>query len=126
MGFNVVYAEALSQAAILEAVRRGRLYLSAGPKLAFGARTAHGDSVLMGDMLPAGAAAELDVGWEGCPSGAWLRLIADGRRLAEWKVEGDGRRAWPVAAGQARWCLVEVRDPRGRMVALSNPIFWGG
>jgi hypothetical protein len=126
VGFNVVYAEALSQAAILEAVRRGHLYLSAGPRLTFAARTAEGGTALMGDSLLAGAAAELAGGWEGCPSGAWLRLVVNGQPLAEWEAEGDGSRTWPIAEKRARWCLVEVRDARGRMLALTNPIFWGG
>jgi hypothetical protein len=130
VGFSVIYAEALSRAAILEAIRRGHLYLSAGPKITLGARTADGRDgsralVPMGDTLPAGAAAELVAGWEGCPSGAWLRLVADGRPLAEWEAAGGGSRTWPIAPGQARWCLVEVRDADGRMVALTNPIFWG-
>jgi hypothetical protein len=127
VGFSVVYAEALSQAAILEAIRRGHLYLSAGPKITFVARPEEGSRALipMGDALPAGAAAEIVVGWEGCPSGAWLRLVANGQPLAEWEAEGDGSRTWPIALRHARWCLVEVRDAGGRMIALTNPIFWG-
>jgi len=124
VGFSVVYAEALSQAAILEAIGRGHLYLSAGPQVTFSARTAEGSRALMGDALPAGAAAEIVAGWEGCPSGARLRLVADGRPLAEWEAEAGGSRAWPIAPGQVRWCLVEVRDAQGRIVALTNPIFW--
>jgi hypothetical protein len=126
VGFSVVYAQSLSQAAVLEAIRRGHLYLSAGPKVTFDARTAEGSRAFMGDALPAGAAAEIVAGWEGCPSGAWLCLVADGHPLAEWEAEAGGSRAWPIAPGQAHWCLVEVRDARGRMVALTNPIFWDG
>jgi hypothetical protein len=125
VGFSVVYAEALSEAAILEAIRRGHLYLSAGPKLTLSGRTAEGSRALMGDALPAGTATELVAGWEDCPSGARLRLVADGRPLAEWEAEAGGSRPWPIAPGQARWCLLEVRDARGRMIALTNPIFWG-
>jgi hypothetical protein len=124
VGFSVVYAEALAEAAILEGIRRGHLYLSAGPKLTFSARTAEGSHALMGDALPAGAAAEVTAGWEGCPSGARLRLVADGRPLVEWEAEGGGSRALRLSPGQARWCLLEVRDARGRMLALTNPIFW--
>jgi hypothetical protein len=129
VGFSVVYAEALSQADILEAVRRGHLYLSAGPRITFAARTSDGkdgSTVLMGDSLPAGAAAEFIAGWEGCPSGAWLRLVVNGQPLAEWEAEGGGSRSWPIEEKRARWCLVEVRDAEGRMLALTNPIFWGG
>jgi hypothetical protein len=121
-GFNVVYAETLSEAAILRTIGRGHLYLSAGPQVEFSARTPTGDRALMGDALPAGAA-ELTVGWARCPEDARLQLMADGRPLAEWRPGGNGTRAWSLSAGQARWCLVELRDAQGRMLALTNPIF---
>jgi hypothetical protein len=123
-GFNVVYAETLSEAAILRAVGRGHLYLSAGPQVEFSARTPTGDRALMGDALPAGVV-EFTVGWAECPEDAWLRLMADGRPLAEWRPGDNGTRAWSLSAGQARWCLVELRDAQGRMLALTNPIFIG-
>ena len=122
-GFNVVYADALSQAAILGAIRRGHLYLSAGPGLTFTARTPAGDCALMGDALPAGGA-EISVGWQGCPGDARLQLVADGRPLAEWRADAGAARSLTVAPGQARWRLVELRDAQGRMLALTNPIFW--
>ena len=41
-GFNVIYAESLTEPALLSGLRAGRLYLSAGPQLAFEAEDGRG------------------------------------------------------------------------------------
>ena len=51
-GFNTVYADELSEAAILHAVRRGRLVLSSGPTLSLTAQAA-GQTLMPGDSRPA-------------------------------------------------------------------------
>jgi hypothetical protein len=121
-GFNVVYAEELSQSAILRAIARGHLYLSTGPRLEMSGRTAAGDQAMMGDILP-GTEGEISAQWDGAPRGARLRLIADGNVVEEARVGENGARSWPLAKMPAQWRLAELRDSRGRMVALTNPIF---
>lgn len=124
-GFSVVYAEALSEAAILRGLSAGHLYLSGGPRLNFTARADSGQAALMGDLL-ACETATLAVEWADCPPGARLQAVVDGRPFAEWPADGGGSRSWALAAGQARWCVVEVRGADGRMLALTNPIFLTG
>jgi len=121
-GFNVVHADSLAQDAILQAVARGHLYLSAGPRLEIIGCTPAGQQVMMGDGL-SGARAEISARWEGCPRGARLRLIVDGKPLTEWRSSACSEQVWTLTPGQARWCLVEMRDSRGRMLALTNQIF---
>lgn len=121
-GFNVVYAKALSQQAILEAIARGHLYLSAGPRLELSARTPAGDEATMGDTLHSDLAA-FAARWEDGPRRARLRVIADGELLLEREAAPDGEETWTLSASQARWCLAELRDASGRMLALTNPIF---
>jgi hypothetical protein len=36
----------------------------------------------------------------------------------------EGRHTWRLTADQARWCVVEMRDEDGQMLALTNPIFF--
>lgn len=121
-GFNVVYAEALSQQAILEAIARGHLYLSTGPRLELSARTPAGDEAMMGDTLH-GDLVALAARWEDSPRRARLRVIADGEPLLEREAAPDGEETWTLSTSQARWCLVELRDASGRMLAFTNPIF---
>jgi hypothetical protein len=119
-GFNVVYAEALSEAALLRALRAGHLYLSAGPKLIL---EAHSDDArwMMGDVL--NQPADWSLAWAECPAGARLRLIANGRLWREWPADGAGEYQWPVSPEQANWALAELRDAEGGLLAVTNPIF---
>jgi hypothetical protein len=120
---NVVHADALSEGAILGAIESGHLYLSKGPHLVLTGRDEQDQPVMMGDVLPAGDAT-LAVEWDGCPAGALVRIVADGEPLREWRAGAGGRRTWRLAADQAHWCVVEMRDEGGEMLALTNPIFF--
>jgi hypothetical protein len=121
-GANVVYAEALSEAAILTAVRQGHSYLSAGPELLLNATTA-GAAAMAGDQLPAGDAT-VTVKWSGAHAGDLLRLIVDGQARETLPVAEAGEQSWAFGADEARWCTVELRDSAGEMWAVSNPMFF--
>jgi hypothetical protein len=120
-GFNVVYSESLSETDILKAVRDGHLYLSKGPVIALEARNGEGDRWMMGDSVDQPVL--ITLGWANCLAGAQLRLMADGRLLDRWSVSADGERAWGMGPDQAHWVLAEVRDAKGSLLAITNPIF---
>jgi hypothetical protein len=124
LGWNVVYADSRTESDILGAVRRGRLYLSTGPQLAFGGRGADGRTAMIGETLAAGAAA-LHARWADGPDRGQLRLIADGAVRASAAAEALGERHWNLPAGTARWCVVELRDGDDILLAVTNPIFIG-
>jgi hypothetical protein len=121
-GFNVVYAEALSEAALLQALRAGRLYLSAGPLLTFEARGAGGERWPVGDAAVGPVTLALE--WSGCPAGAQMRLLANGRLLDQRPAGERGKHEWDMAPEQASWVLVEVRAEDGGLLAVTNPIFF--
>lgn len=122
---NVIYAEELTEAAILKAVRQGHSYLSAGPQLILTGRTASGVDVMVGDQLP-DETATLHVRWSDARAGDILRFNVDGRPYEEQTVGASGEASWTLAPGQARWCNVELRDPHKNMRAVTNPIFFAG
>jgi hypothetical protein len=122
--FNVVYAEALSEAAILDAVRRGHSYVSAGPDLLFTTETASGKSAMMGDLLPA-EAVTLHAEWRSAHEDDVLCLIVDGQVQEQMTVSAAGEKTWTFEAGQMKWATVELRDLKGRPWAVTNPIFFG-
>ena len=128
-GFTNVYADQLSEVAILGGVAAGHLYLGTGPRLGFTARGSGGE-VMMGDSLPIAdqsSAATLTVRWDGVPESARLRLIAAGEPRETFPVDAAGTRTWSVAANAAaRWYAVEVRAGDGAMLAVTNPIFFDG
>lgn len=120
--FNVVYARALSETAILEAVRRGHHYMSSGPQLEFRGRSSLGQTALMGDTL-SGAGCELTLRWQACREGDRIRLIRDGQVQDELAAGAAGEKRWQLDHGRQCWYLIEVRDSAGNMRALTNPIF---
>lgn len=122
-GYNVVYADDLTEEAILQAVRKGHSYLSAGPELRFTGRTESGIEGINGDTLPT-SAATLTLHWSGAHEGDVLRFIVDGRVHEQKPIASAGEASWTLAAGQ-KWCNVEIRDSQQGMWAVTNPIFFG-
>jgi hypothetical protein len=120
-GFNVVYAEHLSEAAILAALRAGHLYLSAGPKITFEARNEHGEKWITGDTVAQPVV--FAISWVDCPADAQIRLIANGRLFDERMVGASGEYEWNMTPDQADWVLVEVRGGDGELLTITNPIF---
>lgn len=129
-GFTTVYADQLSQAAILRGVAAGHLYLGTGPQLGLTARGGAGGTVMMGDsqsIHDQSSATTLTASWDGVPESASLRLIAAGEPRETFPVDGAGRRTWSVAgSAAARWFVVELRAGDGAMLAVTNPIFFDG
>lgn len=126
-GFNVVYAQDLSEQEILRAVREGHLYLSSGPRLELNAAL-DGESVMMGDSIrPAdNQPVPIEIKWDGCLAGAQVTLVADGTPHAAVLASDRGSQTFTLNGGQAHWCLATARAEGGRMLALTNPIFLDG
>jgi hypothetical protein len=123
-GFNVVYAEQLSEEAILAAVRKGHSYVSAGPELMFTATTVSGKTAMMGDLLPA-EAVTLEVTWNNAHEGNVLRLIVDGQVKETLPTNAAGEQTWSLKPGQITYATVELRDAKGDLWAITNPIYFG-
>jgi len=120
-GFNVVYAETLSESAILRSLRAGRLYLSAGPKIAFAAQGANGTNCMIGETVT--QSARFSLTWDNCPADAQIRVIANGRLHSRRTASPHGEMEWEMTPEQAHWLVVEVRGGNGEMLAITNPIF---
>jgi hypothetical protein len=126
-GYNVVYAEDLSETEILRAIRAGHLYLSAGPRLDLRAQA--GLQVgMMGDSLRAraGETIQLHGVWSDCHAEDCLALMVDGEVRENLPVGNRERGAWELSGGHAHWCLLSLRDAQGSLLALTNPIFFDG
>jgi len=126
-GSNVVYAESLTESAILEAIQRGHSYLSTGkPRLTLTAKVQHSTetvSGMMGDVL-SGSHAEVTVEWNAPEAGDRLRFIVDGAVCDEFSPEAEGTKTWTLPITKAQWCVLEWRDRNGQMRAITNPIFF--
>jgi hypothetical protein len=120
--FNVVFAEALTKAALLRALRAGHLYLTAGPQINLKAQTSGGEHWMAGDTIREPAA--FTVAWANCPADlTQIRLIANGRELHQWEAGIRGEYHWNMAPDQASWVVVEIRGGNGDLHAITNPIY---
>lgn len=127
LGFNVVYADDLSEAEILQGVRAGHLYLSAGPALILEG-SAGDQQARMGDVLnrAPNERIQLTACWDACPVGTQLELIMDGEVKECFPVQPSATRTWEIQNDQTHWGLITLRNPQGKMLALTNPIYWDG
>lgn len=120
---NVVYAEELSESALLAAIRQGRLYLSAGPDLRLTAIGDSGAETIMGGTIVATRTIHVRASWHNTTNGDRLRLIVNGVLHEEIDVPHADERSWDLAGETTCWFLLEVRDSQGTMRAITNPIF---
>lgn len=124
-GFNVVYAEDLSESEILRAIRAGHTYLSSGPALELNA-LGGAERAMMGDVLNVArdVPIQLTTRCADCPANTELSLIVDGKPAEMMQVAANGSRSWELA--RAHWCLLTLRAADETMLALTNPIYFDG
>ncbi|HEY5799505.1 MAG TPA: CehA/McbA family metallohydrolase, partial [Burkholderiaceae bacterium] len=131
MPTTVVYARELSQAAILDGIRAGRVYVDvqgAGRTLEWQAQTG-GAQAGMGEALaaPAGAKVRFTLRATGS-SGGRFEVLADGKPApAAWRAQvqsGDDSVTvdW-TSDGKPHWWRADVRDAAGKLVLLGNPVY---
>ncbi|HET9614574.1 MAG TPA: CehA/McbA family metallohydrolase [Candidatus Limnocylindrales bacterium] len=126
LGFNHVYAAERSEAAILEGIRLGRVYLSAGPLLTFRAHGDDGSEVSVpGETMAAGAAIELNVEVGGLDRAATVWFVSSGLAIP-LGGGGPGRlRAAATGLVATRWWRLELRAGSARngdILAITNPV----
>lgn len=129
---TVVHAADLSQAAILEGLRHGHVFVDVtGGRTGLLEVTATqgGATAQMGDALaaPKGAKVRLQVHVAGATGGV-ARLAGDGAALTQIREQavsqGDQTLTFDLTAdGARRWVRTDVRGPDGRLRMIGNPIY---
>ena len=128
---TVVYAEDLSQAAIMKGLRSGRVFVdleNVPGRVLDLAATSEGAQAVMGGVLARRGGAEVEIeAHAGALAGARLQLVVDGRPLPEEQVvEATDQTVRFRLTGQAcaRWARVDARNAAGARVVISNPIYF--
>ncbi len=122
MGYNVVYADDLTEEAILNAIRLGHLYISSGPDLRLTAQTNENEPVMMGDSIQ-GELISTRVIWDNASPGDTLRLIVNGHPRESIEAGKSGEAVWELYNDSVRWFNIELRGSDGGLRAVTNPIF---
>jgi hypothetical protein len=130
-----VAAEGLTQAAVLNGIRRGRVYLSReAPGLAVDFEAAAGEigsPAATGPRKGAGEEIRLSrpgtlaffVKVSGVPAGATLSLISDGQAVRTFAVLAKFTEVFEVDCRRDGYYRLEVRDKAGAMLAITNPVY---
>ena len=128
-GYNIVFAQALTQREILAAIKKGRSYLSSRPELGIEAHTETGERFGMGQSVP-DSITSVTIHVRHAPPGSTLRLLTaspgnGGARLAhEVGLKADAKLEFNRADfAWTNFLVVEIRDSNRRLCALTNPIF---
>lgn len=123
-----VYAENLSVAAILDAVRKRRAYVSRGPQVRFQAQVGGAIYGIGADLGPQAGEIAFVATALNYPGQASLRVVKNGRTLSESPVENlpaELHAGEPLDPSQPAWYRLDVFDPSGNRLAFTNPIFTG-
>ena len=121
-----VYAEELSGPAVLDGVRRGRAYVSKGPRITFQAEMS-GESYMIGDDLGENIGeVEFSVNISNQPDNTIAQLVRNGEIVATEQI-GDGESSVhfreQVDPKRSDWYRLDVLDGGGEALAITNPIF---
>lgn len=129
---TVVEASELSVAAILQGIRRGRVFVdltSSQNKVFDLDATAGGNTARMGGDLSAGAGEGVQMRMEvAACGGGKVHLLLDGHEspdLAPIPIAGMNEKLsakW-TSDGKRHWVRAEVRDKQGTLLVLGNPIY---
>jgi hypothetical protein len=129
---TVVYARELSQPAVLEAIRRGHVFVdvagSADRLLELSAQ-AGAERAMMGDALAAPAGLQVRFGVHVAHAkGARVELLVDGQPVAVLGQAEVGSEDWQrsfewISDGKPHWLRADVRDGQGKLLLLGNPVY---
>lgn len=126
---NRVYAQDNTQKEILSALRRGHSYVTSGPDMALSAESAHGSQAGIGDVVSDGHL-RIVSGWQAGKIGSDLTeldacLIRQGQEVERWPCSEGNETAVKTQAEPGCWFILELRDRKGGLHGLTNPIFVG-
>lgn len=121
-----VYAEELSAVSILEGIRRGRAYVSSGPRVIFQA-AAGGKTFFVGDDLgEQSGEIEFKASISDQPETIQAQLVRNGQIIASGEISGEGGSIqfnYMVDKASSNWFRFDVLNDSGQALAITNPIF---
>ncbi|MDW6065671.1 CehA/McbA family metallohydrolase [Streptomyces sp. FXJ1.4098] len=122
---TVVLADELSAEAILDGIRAGHSWIAASHAVGLSFVVSAGDrSAGIGERLKSGdepAVVRVDV--RGVPCGTVSLHTERGKVCSETLPDtGSGTVEWQISAEESAFVRTEVRDVKGHMAALSNPV----
>lgn len=128
---NYIYCENLSQEALLEGIRRGKVFMTLGPKLFFKALYA-GKEYMMGDSIPAikGTTIEFHIEIKDLNEALELHILKDGYPIKKHSCPSNEKMDlfFEKIIDEKTWYRIELHqkihnDEEDSLIAIANPIF---
>jgi cytoskeletal protein CcmA (bactofilin family) len=124
---TVVFAKGLAKDAILEGIRKGKVYIAGNDEISLELSVSSGGKTVgIGEQLPVDGAvnAELHMVAKGCDN-AVLTVIGDKGILGSTKLSGKVQTAdLKIKRKSSSYIRVEIRNAEGKMLALTNPVWF--
>ncbi len=125
-----VYAESLSGAAILAALRQRRVYLSLGPEVRFQAKVGGKMYDIGADLGPVAGAIDFQAEVWASPHPARARIVKNDEVVLAQAIETDAARlsySDQAQLSEPAWYRLEIAADAedDRLLAITNPIFVG-
>jgi hypothetical protein len=121
-----VYAETLSAAGVIDGIRKGRAYVSRGPRVTFHAAIGS-KTFMIGDDLGEGSGeVEFTATISNKPKTVLAQLVKNGQMIIEERL-GEAEKGMifhdQVDPASPDWFRLDVLDNEGLALAITNPIF---
>ena len=126
---NRVFAEDNTAEHILAALRLGHSYVTGGPDMHLRVTGVDGVTAGMGDLIAPGHL-QIELGWNAGHGGYDLDtlygyLIRNGEEAGCWPCKDESETRVQVDGETGDWFTLELRDERGELHGLTNPVFVG-
>ena len=128
-GYNFVYSDSLEANSLIDAIKKGRLYISSGPKI-YVIPIKNQLATAIGALFPHEKTL-LRIHWDMCPSDAIIWLVQKSEETdIPCKSTPIGEGSGGVVdisfdpSGTFDWVAIEVRDQAHELYALTNPTFF--
>lgn len=122
-----VYANELSSSAILDGLRCGRAYVSLGPQVCLEVECGGKRGTIGSDFGQTRGKMTFSIKVYGAVEGSTARLIKNGSEVGEFPI-GEEQAFYEFEDpldGSACWYRLDVSDPNGQIVAVTNPVYAG-
>ncbi|WP_458207865.1 CehA/McbA family metallohydrolase [Haladaptatus sp. NG-SE-30] len=123
---TVVHAGRLGRDAILSGLSSGNSYLAASDEVTIDMiATSNGDDAIPGEQLerPPGAPIDVELRISGVPEAKITFHTQDGTVKRASVTNSSARLTYETSPEASAFVRVEIRQPEGEMIALTNPIF---
>jgi hypothetical protein len=118
-------ARSLTEKSLFEGIRAGRVFIAENPRYSIKFTTNHNKTIGDKVLVRKNQNVNLKISLDGFPPEAKLLLIADGKVIKESNISGTNYlENFVFSTVKNDYVRLEIRHQNGKMLALTNPIYF--